>query len=113
MYSGRKEGVVVRENGATRPLDLGLDAGEQGSVSWGPESPMGKRLAQALLKDALDNETRAAELAEVFNARVISILPERWSMTRERIVSYADVMSREKISDLLLESIAPRHPKSM
>jgi Family of unknown function (DUF6166) len=109
LYSGHKQGVVVRENGITRPLDpqTGSDPDEEGSFSWGSASPAGKRLAAALLKDALADDKRAAELADVFNTRVISILPERWTMTRARIVSYADMMARERISALLIEAISP------
>lgn len=113
LYSGHKQGVVVRENGKTRPLNpqIGSDADDEGSFSWGSVSPAGKRLALALLKDALADDKRATELADVFNARVISILPDRWTMTRARIVSYADLMARERINDLLIEAISPASTK--
>jgi hypothetical protein len=67
----------------------------------------------ALLKDALGDEKRASELADIFNARVISILPERWTLTRERVLSYAAVMARDKISDLLLIATAPGNSRSI
>ena len=65
----------------------------------------------ALLKDALEDDKRAAELADRFNARVISILPERWTMTRERILSYTEMMGREKITESLLDANAPTKTK--
>ncbi len=65
----------------------------------------------ALLKDALEDDKRAAELADFFNARVISILPERWTMTRERILSYTEMMEREKITESLLDASAPTKTK--
>ena len=110
LYFGRKEGVLVRENGTSRPLDPEADAEGESNFSWGCESPAGKRLAVALLRDALEDEKRASELADIFNARVISILPERWTLTRERILSYTQVMAREAISDFLLKAIAPGNP---
>ena len=67
----------------------------------------------ALLKDALEDEKRASEFADIFNARVISILPERWTLTRERILSHTQVMAREAISDLLLKATAPGNAKSV
>lgn len=113
LYFGRKEGVVVRENGTSRPLAPQVDTDGQGNFSWGSESPAGKRLAMALLKDALEDEKRASELADIFNARVISILPERWTLTRERILSHTQVMAREQISELLLNVISPGNSKSI
>jgi hypothetical protein len=102
IYSGRREEVFVKENGASRPLIT--QAGES-NFSWGPGSRAGKkRLAMALLSNALEDENRASELADGFTARVVSILPERWHMTRERVLAYADVMAREKINELLIEA---------
>jgi hypothetical protein len=109
LYSGGKEGVVVRENGKSRPLNPHVEPNRdrRHSFSWGSTNPEGKLLAMALLKDALEDDNRAYELADVFAARVISILPERWTMTRQRIVSYADVMALEKINDNLFALITP------
>jgi hypothetical protein len=99
---------VREEDGKTRQLKPdGANLDLQNDFSWGHESPAGKGLAIVLLQDALEDDKRASELVDVFNARVISILPERWTMTRKRIVSYTDVMAREKISELLLGSISP------
>jgi hypothetical protein len=113
LYFGRKEGVVVRENGTSKPLDPHAGQNSQSCFSWGCESPAGKCLAMALLRDALEDEKRASELADIFNARVISILPERWTLSRERILSYTDIMAREQISDLLLKSISGPNSKSI
>ena len=113
LYSGGKDRVIVRENGNTKPLNpqIGSDHDEEGGFSWGSASPAGKRLAMALLKDALEDDKRAAEFADFFNARVISILPERWTMTRERILSYTEMMEREKITESLLDANAPTKTK--
>jgi Family of unknown function (DUF6166) len=103
LYSGRKDSVIVRENGQWRPLAprLDLDSENSGDFAWGEATPAGKRLALAMLADALGNDDRAVELAEIFNNRVVAILPERWTMTRARVVSHADLMFRESIQDRL------------
>ena len=110
LYSGSKDGVVVREAGKTTPLGSPRDQSElngQSRFAWGAASPKGKALAEALLKDALGNEASAAELAATFNARVISILPDRWTMTRDRVLSYAHMMAHEKVNESLLKATAP------
>lgn len=87
VYCGRDREVFVRDSEGARPLrppaESSTDA--QNHFSWGVDDQAGKRLAAALLADALDDDKRTAELTDIFNARVISILPQRWSMTRERI----------------------------
>src|SRR5579871_77421 len=94
IYSASEDGVVVRDSDQSRPLyGTASENDTQSSYAWGRESPEGRKLALALLSDALEDEKRAAELADRFNARVISILPPRWTMTRERVRSYADLMS--------------------
>jgi hypothetical protein len=115
LYSGGKEGVVVRENGKSRPLNPHVDPNRdrRSNFSWGSANPEGKLLAMALLKDALEDDNRASELADVFAGRVISILPERWTMTRKRIISYADVMALEKINDILFAPVTPENTKSI
>ena len=105
-YSGGNDGVVVRENGRSRPLSprIGPDADSQSDFAWGSTSPAGKRLALALLADALEDERRASDWAELFSARVIAILPERWTMTRERVLSYVDLIARQKMNETFVEA---------
>jgi hypothetical protein len=102
IYSGRRAEVFVKENGESRLLIA--QTGDQSNFSWGPGSRAGKGLAMALLRNALEDEKRASELADSFTARVVSILPERWYMTRERVLAYADVMARDKINEPLIEA---------
>jgi hypothetical protein len=103
IYSTRRDGVMVRENGQWRPLDprLDLDSENSADFAWSEATPAGKRLALAILADALGNDDRALELAEIFNNRVVAILPDRWTMTRARVVSHADLMFRESIQNRL------------
>ena len=112
IYSGRGDGVVVREadslrllNGQTYP-----DRDSQKEFSWGRESPTGRKLALALLTDALDDSERASDLADGFTSRVISILPERWTMTQARIISYAELISRQLLEERFLKSDTPLRP---
>ena len=91
----------MKENGASQPL---ITQTGENIFSWGPGSRAGNQLAMALLTNALEDEKRASELADRFTARVVSILPERWYMTRERVLAHADVMARDKINDLLIEA---------
>ena len=60
-----------------------------------------------LLTDAWGDSQRATDLADMFTARVISILPERWTMTQTRVVSYADLMGRELLEDSLAKARGP------
>ncbi len=56
--------------------------GESGSAA-------AHQLALALLADALQDDARAVQLHHDFCSRVVAILPERWTMTRTRILAYA------------------------
>jgi hypothetical protein len=81
-----------------------LDPIGASDFAWGSLSSAGKRLAVALLSDALEDDQRASDFAELFSTRVIAILPERWTMTRERILSYVDLIARQKINELLADT---------
>jgi hypothetical protein len=97
FYSGRNSEVLVREGELSQPLDLRLDLDPQGQghFEWGRENPRGKRLALALLSDALGDDKAAVDLAETFATRVVAILPVRWTMSRARILSHVEIMTRE------------------
>jgi Family of unknown function (DUF6166) len=100
-YSGEKDSVTISENGDTRRLRArpDLDPIGRSDFAWGSISPAGKRLALALLSDALEDDQRACDLADIFSTRVIAILPERWTMTRERVLSYIDLITRQKLNE--------------
>ena len=97
FYSGHKgDGVFIREDGQSRPLDPRYDLGNgQAAFAWGIASPGGRQLALALLADALDDSEHAIEYADAFTQRVVSILPDRWTMSRARVLSYVNVLMRD------------------
>jgi hypothetical protein len=102
FYSGRNDRVLVRENEQWRPLDprLDLDRNGQSRFTWGRESAAGNRLAVALLADALDDDKTAVGLAGAFTARIIVMLPERWTMSRARVLSFVEMMARETLNEI-------------
>jgi Family of unknown function (DUF6166) len=98
FYSGEQaERVTVRQGEAKRPLDPRYDLRKhsQRGLAWGNGD--GGQLSLALLADALQNDTRALRLHDRFNRRVVAILPERWTITRSRIVAYVNLMEQEVI----------------
>jgi hypothetical protein len=100
FYSGREDRVVVREGEQSRSLDprLDLDPEEQTRSGWGRENTVGIRLAVALLADALDDDKVAVDLAEAFTARVVVMLPDRWTMSRTRILSFVEIILQESLN---------------
>lgn len=54
------------------------------------------RLAFNLLADALDDEQRAYEAHEYFVQRVMPLLPQRFTISRSRLLAYIDMMEHEK-----------------
>jgi hypothetical protein len=102
FYSGREERVVIREGDQLRRLDLRLDLDPDGQtrLRWGRENAKGKRLAVALLADALSDDRTAVSLAEAFTARVVAMLPERWTMSRTRVLSFVDIITRESFNNV-------------
>jgi hypothetical protein len=84
--------VLVREGAIKRPLDLPRNLGKH----WPTEIQSAARLSLALLADALHNNDRALRLHERFNWRVVSILPDKWILTRSRIVAYANTIEMDE-----------------
>jgi hypothetical protein len=96
FYSGEQdERVTVRQGQAKRPLDPRYDLRQHSrrGFAWGKGD--GEQLSLALLADALENDTRALRLHNHFNRRVVAILPDRWTITRSRIVAYVNLMEQE------------------
>jgi uncharacterized protein DUF6166 len=96
FYSGGLNGrVTVREAAAKRPLDNRSDLRDYSTMfEWGRDSAGAAQLSLALLADALDNDARAQLLHQHFKNRVILDLPERWTMTRSRILAHAKMLER-------------------
>lgn len=87
--------VTVREDTNRRPLDGRTDLHDYfATFDWGSDDDGASQLSLALLADALDNDVRAQSLHQKFKSRVIVDLPERWTMTRSRILAHAKMIER-------------------
>jgi Family of unknown function (DUF6166) len=87
--------VTVREADGKRPLDERTDLYDYSiTLEWGRDSAGAAQLSLALLADALGNDDRARLLHESFRRRVVVDLPERWTLTRSRIVAHARMLER-------------------
>lgn len=106
FYTGVRPGqVTIRAGSNRRPLAPRFDLHKYPSASftaarefaWGAAGEGGPaQLSLALLADALGDDARALQLHHRFNRRVITMLPPRWTMTRSRVVAYADLMERRE-----------------
>jgi len=96
FYSGEATGhqVSVREGGERFPLALRADLRQHSSAfAWGLSVDPGcAQLALALLADALGDDARAMRLQEAFRLRLVELLPERWTMTRSRILAHVKLL---------------------
>ncbi len=95
FYSGEQTGqVTVREGETKRLLDPRVDLCKHSppGFAWGNGNSISAQLSLALLADAIQNDARALRLHNRFNRRVVTMLPARWTMTRSRILDYADMI---------------------
>lgn len=95
FYSGKASGeVMVREGGLTRILGPrpGSSGEEPRPFSWGRDESGAAQLAFALLADALCDDVEASRLHQNFRHRVIAIFPDRWTITRTRILAHVQMM---------------------
>lgn len=95
VYSGRSLGeVTVREDGTTRPLDprTDLTKTEPRPFTWGANPSGAAQLSLALLADALGDDEAAKKYHQKFLDRVITNLPNRWTITRTRILAYVELI---------------------
>jgi len=95
FYSGARPGTVtVREGGAHRTLSPRADLRQNasGSFTWGPAERSPTLLSLSLLADALGNDERALNLHQRFHRRVVTMLPERWTMSRSRVIAHAEMI---------------------
>ena len=67
------------------------------NFSWGSDSPGQLQLSLALLADALGDDERALKFHQDFSRRVVSIFPDRWTITRARIVAHANTIEFQQL----------------
>jgi Family of unknown function (DUF6166) len=95
FYCGKASGeVTVREGGATRTLEprRGSSTDAARPFSWGRDESGAAQLAFALLADVLCDDAEARQLHQNFRHRVIANFPDRWTITRTRILAYVRMM---------------------
>lgn len=98
LYSGEQGGqVTVREGETKRPLDPRFDLHKYSppAFAWGKGDIVSAQLSLALLADALLDDARALKLHHRFNRRVVTLLPARWTLTRSRVLDYAELIERQ------------------
>jgi hypothetical protein len=127
FYSGGNDGQVsVREGEDERPLDPRYDLRRYAAFfAWGRTRPIeagAAQLALALLADALGDDDRAKLHREQFEHRVISIMPNRWTISRPRIVAHVAMFERRALTGIpedkgrdyeLLVPILPDAPRRL
>lgn len=98
FYCGKAFGkVIIRVGGSIRELESCPELREQERkpFSWGPDPSGASHLALALLRDALSDEGEAKRFHQRFSHRVLAILPDRWTISRTRIIEYVNLMKQE------------------
>ncbi len=114
FYSGKASGeVTVREGSLTRILGPrpGPSGEEPRPFTWGRDESGAAQLAFALLADALCDDAEATRLHQNFRHRVIANFPDRWTITRTRILAHVQIMkyrSGRQASTGQVATAAPR-----
>lgn len=98
LYSGQHKGrVIVRESEIRRPLDSQFDLSVhfRSGFGCGTSDDGQAQLSLALLADALGHDSRALRLHHAFNSRVLAIFPDRWIITRSRILAHVNMIEHQ------------------
>ena len=113
FYCGKASGeVVIRDRRRTDMLRPRPDLSGQGPgpFTWGKNGAGAARLAVALLADALCDDATAKRFHQDFRHRVISNFPDRWTITRTRILAYVRVMryQSDEADGAALDDVMPQ-----
>jgi hypothetical protein len=103
FYSGQRNGPVTVREGAggvnKRPLEprsILFKQGEKG-IAGGHGSEC-SQIALTILEDALGDQASAKATHEYFGRRVVAQFPERWTITRTRVLAYVNMIEHEKLA---------------
>lgn len=113
FYCGKASGeVTVRESGSTRILEprRGSRAEATRPFTWGRDESGASQLAFALLADVLCDDAEARQLHQNFRHRVIANFPDRWTITRTRILAYVRMMKYSG-GQTSIGQVAPPEPQ--
>jgi len=99
LYSGDSGGrVTVREGTRKKPLDARIHLHRHSETfEWGRDNVGAAQLSLALLADALEDDPRAQQLQQDFKERVVVDLPERWTITRSRILAHVRMIEALRV----------------
>jgi hypothetical protein len=114
FYSGKASGeVTVRESGLTRVLGPrpGSSGAQPRPFTWGRDETGAAQLAFALLADALCDDAEARRLHQNFRHRVIANFPDRWTITRTRILAHVQMMKYRSGWQTSIGQIATAAPR--
>ncbi len=107
FYSGQQDGQVMFRDGSgggkKHPLEprFVLLKHELQKTTPPNEGYMRSQLALTLLVDVLGDEARAIEIHKYFSHRVVALFPQRWTITRSRVLSYVALIELEKPANLV------------
>lgn len=103
FYSGQRNGQVTFRDGVggakkrlLEPRLALLNKHGEERVVRPSDEPGRAQIALSLLADALGNEERAIATHKHFSRRVVTLFPERWTITRSRVLAYVDLIEQEK-----------------
>lgn len=85
--------VWLRDDNEQTWRELGShdDCNRRASAAW------------AVLCDALGDEVRAKAVYDAFQERVVAIWPERWTMTRTRVLAYVTELEHAAVQRATVE----------
>jgi hypothetical protein len=102
FYSGRPDGQVTvrgRADDATKPphepRSVLFKHREKGAARTGHAAECAQ-IALAILTDALGDVAYAATAHEHFGRRVVELFPDRWTISRSRVLAYVNMIEGEK-----------------
>ena len=115
FYSGQRDGQVTFRDGVdgakTRLLErrlLLLNKRREERLTQPSDGSARAQIALTLLADALGDEGRAVETHQYFSRRVVALFPQRWTITRSRVLAYVDLIEYEKRAGLADQYSAQR-----
>ena len=105
FYFGRPDGQVTVRDGVVgstrRPLEPRsvLYKHRQNGFARTDHGADCAHIALAIVADALGDEAYAMRTHEHFGRRVVALFPDRWTISRSRVLAYVNMIEREKRGD--------------
>jgi hypothetical protein len=90
-----RDGVGGAKRRPLEPRSILFKHRENGFARTGRGSECA-HIALAILADALGDEAYAIKAHEYFGRRVVALFPERWTISRSRVLAYVNMIEHEK-----------------